>query len=123
MLLSHYDQSRQKQIMKENFIMEPISIESNAFKSFFSSLQSYIDVHMGKHFPTNPRQEFYSIDGRRYIKVCIHGSGVYCFIDKRNGDVLKPAGWTAPAKHARGNIFDESNGLKHCGPYGVAYLR
>jgi hypothetical protein len=37
--------------------------------------------------------------------------------------VLKPAGWKTPAKHARGNIFDDRNGLKHMGMYGPAYLR
>lgn len=60
--------------------------------------------------------------GRKYIKVEVGGSA-FCFIDKTNGDVLKPASWSAPAKHARGNIFDNSNGLKYVGPYGPAYLR
>lgn len=36
--------------------------------------------------------------GRNY-----HASA-YCFIDLSNGDILKPAGWKGPAKHARGNI-------------------
>lgn len=69
-------------------------------------------------------------DGKRYIKIvtedtdpAFKGQSAYCFIDKENGDVLKPASWRAPAKHARGNIFDSSNGLACCGPYGVAYLR
>lgn len=38
------------------------------------------------------------------------------------GDVLKPASWRRPAKHARGNIFDPS-GIATMGPYGPAYLR
>jgi hypothetical protein len=45
----------------------------------------------------------------------------YCFIDK-NGDVLKPASWSAPAKHARGNIHN-ANPIAACGPYGINYLR
>ena len=28
----------------------------------------------------------------------------------KKGDIFKPASWRAPAKHARGNIFDLSNG-------------
>lgn len=36
---------------------------------------------------------------------------------------FEAAGWKAPAKHARGNIFDERNGLGAMGPYGPAYLR
>lgn len=60
--------------------------------------------------------------GRRYMKVC-RGGSVYAFVDTTNGDVLKPASWKAPAKHARGNIFADDNGLNCCGPYSVAYLR
>jgi hypothetical protein len=40
-----------------------------------------------------------------------------------NGDVLKAASWRAPAKHARGNIFDEYDGLRNMNEYGPAYLR
>ena len=51
------------------------------------------------------------------------GSSAWAFVDIKTGDVLKPASWKAPAKHARGNIFDKSNGLGSIGPYGPAYLR
>lgn len=30
--------------------------------------------------------------------------------DVKQGDILKPATWKAPAKHARGNLFDAFNG-------------
>ena len=63
--------------------------------------------------------------GRKYIKVvkCRKfetGREVYCFIDKATGDILKPASWSAPAKHARGNIFGS---ISCCGMHGIAYLR
>lgn len=60
--------------------------------------------------------------GKRYARIVREGS-VHCFVDLTNGDVLKAASWSKPAKHARGNIFDESNGLKLMGQYGPAYLR
>jgi hypothetical protein len=66
--------------------------------------------------------------GLRYTKIVITTNGgkgqrsVHAFID-RNGDVLKPASWKTPAKHARGNIYDESDGLASMSPYGPAYLR
>ena len=47
----------------------------------------------------------------------------WAFIDRSTGDVLKPATYKAPAKHARGNIFDPQNGMSSMGPYGPAYLR
>jgi hypothetical protein len=32
---------------------------------------------------------------------------VFCFIDPANGDIYKAAGWNAPAKGVRGNIFND----------------
>lgn len=32
---------------------------------------------------------------------------VFCFIDPSNGDIYKAAGWAAPAKGIRGNIFND----------------
>jgi len=53
--------------------------------------------------------------GRKFIKV-VEGSRVWGFIAKVDGvhkgipmlkgDILKAAGWKAPAKHSRGSIFD-----------------
>ena len=66
--------------------------------------------------------------GKRYTKVIRtdsrgYGGSVHCFVDRTNGDVLKAASWKAPAKHARGNVFDERNGLGRMGEYGPEYLR
>lgn len=70
--------------------------------------------------------------GPKYVRVVrqekrldtgeIHARSVYCFVQKDNGDILKAASWKAPAKHARGSIFNADN-LQGCGPYGVQYLR
>ena len=53
--------------------------------------------------------------GRKFIKI-IRDNSVWGFVAKLDGvhkgvpmiagDVLKAAGWSAPAKHTRGNIFD-----------------
>lgn len=37
-------------------------------------------------------------------------AAVHSFVNKASGDVLKPAGWSAPAKHARGNIYSDEFG-------------
>jgi hypothetical protein len=64
--------------------------------------------------------------GGRYVKILENEAGrvrsVFAFIDK-NGDILKPSSWKQPAKHARGNIFDEHGGTKSVDAYGPAYLR
>jgi hypothetical protein len=67
-----------------------------------------------------------AIRGRKYVKIIkIHWDQrtVFAFINTDNGDILKPASWSAPARHARGNLFDENDGIKYVGPYGPAYLK
>lgn len=74
--------------------------------------------------------------GRRYLRVVKGGGGsrsVYCFIDTKGGKVqgsrtergsiLKADGWKTPARHARGSIFDASNGADGVFWHGANYLR
>jgi len=62
--------------------------------------------------------------GSKYAKVHINGS-VHSFVDLTNGNVLKPASWRAPAKHARGNILSEHGGGEAMYPneYCIKYLK
>jgi hypothetical protein len=81
-------------------------------------------------------------EGQRFIKVYSTETdkegktrqSIYCFIaledfsskalgTVKKGDVMKPASWKAPAKHARGNVFNPDNGLTTCNSYGPGYLR
>ena len=49
--------------------------------------------------------------------------GVHSFVSLTTGEIFKPASWKAPAKHARGNIFDEDHGASALGTMGhVRYL-
>ena len=54
--------------------------------------------------------------GRKFVKI-IEGTRVWGFISRvdgvhkgapiKVGDIMKAAGWSAPAKHSRGSIFDK----------------
>ena len=50
-------------------------------------------------------------NGSKFLKL-VQFSGsqrhVYCFVDKKTGDIYKAATWKSRAKHARGNIFQLS---------------
>jgi hypothetical protein len=49
---------------------------------------------------------------------------VHCFVDMETGDIYKAAGWKAPAKGVRGNIFDDNFSInKGVTEYGASYLR
>jgi hypothetical protein len=94
---------------------------TGAFNSWLAGCKQ-IYLRYCEEYSITPVDDWETRDGSRYMKI-VHNGSVYCFVDKTNGDVLKSASRNAPAKHARGNIFDEHNGLKHMGPYGAAYLR
>ena len=47
--------------------------------------------------------------GKRYVRIVMSARGhrsVHAFYDIKNGDVLKAAGWKAPAKIVRFNLLD-----------------
>ena len=101
---------------------------NTALDSFVTGSQKIIDEYFAKQFPNVPVPKLVVKRGRRYAKIVQKdypesAGSAWAFIDTQNGNVLKPASWSAPAKHARGNIFDDHNGLGCIGPWGPAYLR
>lgn len=64
--------------------------------------------------------------GSKFIRVVQTAGGsrsVACFVEKSTGNILKAAGWKAPAKGARANIFNPDSFAK-CDSYGSwLYLR
>ena len=71
--------------------------------------------------------KFKSYEGRKYHKIVMQeyddmgpyathqykDGSVHAFIDKKTGDVFKPAGWQGPAKYARFNLLDD-NSYEEC---------
>ena len=92
--------------------------------SFLKGCQVKIDSYM-ERFTFKEATTVQINNGRRYFRVerVSNQTSAHCFIDRTNGDVLKSAGWKAPAKHARGNIFSKDNGLDCMNEFGAAYLR
>ena len=61
-------------------------------------------------------------EGKKYIKI-VQDTGVFCFISKedfkhfKKGDILKAAGYNAPALNsARGNILSGNYAIEWTGP-------
>jgi hypothetical protein len=109
--------------------------ETPEFESFFNGCQQIIDdadVFGNPYLVIRPGgRKFIAIDRQR-------GEGddisIFCFIaaedgftkfmgSYQRGDVMRAAGYKKPAKHARGNIFDAHNGLRHISWTGPAYLK
>lgn len=99
-----------------------------ALGTFVEGCARIYNEYMERTFPTNNRDTFGTTRGKKFVRVIRNdgygtGRSVHCFVDTTTGDVLKAASWHAPAKHARGNIFDESNGLARMKWTGPEYLR
>lgn len=89
---------------------------------FADLVQGVIDENWSSHGYTFSGAPEVSVNyGRRYAKL-VTDQGVFCFVDLTNGDVLKAASFRAPAKHARGNIFDADGGRSAVNAYGANYL-
>lgn len=95
--------------------------EASAFQVALDKFISHVNtvINEGSHI---------TIDhGKRYVKLIItskyEDKSVYGFVDKTNGDILKAASWKVPAKHARGNIYDENTYASAATTYGISYLK
>jgi hypothetical protein len=84
-----------------------------------------LSEYMAKNFPSQQESLTYE-EGQKYVRIVktsANGSSrsAFVFINKETGEIFKPAGWKAPAKHARGNIRNLVR--LDVGPYGAAYLK
>jgi hypothetical protein len=80
------------------------------FKIFLDGLQVAHWNRMNFTFSAPPTMTYE--EGRKYARIVIEGTQRSCFgfIDMTNGDILKSAGWKAPAKNfSRGNLFDKES--------------
>lgn len=119
-----------KERMETPALQTPSPVAGPDFDIAFGAFMVLLQAKMLKHHEAagfkTPCETFQHTTGPKYIRVTRHHStdhgSAYCFVNRENGDILKPAGFKTPAKHARGNIFD-ADPVKGCGPYGVAYLR
>lgn len=106
--------------------VDPIEFQQRVI-SFMEVMKHRINFGSGS--PRLTPVDLIALDGKRYLKLAATEGGdnppryVTAFIDKQTGDVFKPAGWKAPAKHPRGNLFSPDGGLGALSPHGhVVYL-
>lgn len=96
-------------------------IGTQELDAFVHALTVAKAAHMKAEFPMlEPVGYGYTV-GKKYARITeSKRGGVFCFVDLANGDILKAAGFNAPAKNgSRGNI---ANGAAEVTPYGAAYL-
>ena len=60
----------------------------------------WFKVKTGKKYYKIVQQEFETWEGSKYYGQ-YRDASVHAFVDKKTGQVYKPASWAAPAKHVR----------------------
>ena len=87
----------------------------------------YDDYMKRNNFTEINACDFEISEGKKYFKIIEKrrigtSSSVHSFVNKQNGDIFKAATANAPAKHSRGNIFN-NNGADALSCYQVKYLK
>ena len=95
-----------------------------ALKAWLAVVQKVVDDHDDDlNLRRNPKKRVLKVDpgGRKYIRIVgledRYRLGVFCFVERANGDVLYVASWAQPTKkNPRGNIYDSARpGVNHYG--------
>jgi hypothetical protein len=72
-----------------------------------------LELDFKMHHPDSNPYKFYIESGRKYHKIIMEvpnhnrlpSRSVHAFVDKKTGEVYKPASFKAPAKHVRFNLL------------------
>ena len=85
------------------------TIELNVRKYTLMLCDALLDNFKNRNGGGSSDYKFYIESGRKYHKVIMEtGAGscsVHAFVDKKTGEVYKPASFKAPAKHVRFNLL------------------
>ena len=99
-----------------------------AFQSFLASLNSQvspsysinIDIKEGAKYARIERTLIANQGRSCYGFLVLENNTTKTLGTVKRGDLLKGAGWAAPAKNVRGNLFNKDNGMDCCdGVFGV----
>ena len=78
-------------------------------RKFTLMLCDALELDFKTHHPESDPYKFYIESGRKYHKIVMEtGAGsrsVHAFVDKKTGEVYKPASFKAPAKIVRYNLL------------------
>jgi hypothetical protein len=104
----------------------------NSIEEFENQLVNQLTAHYKgwfKSYNSTPIPQIKINKGSKFYKIIV-GTSVWGFIARipfvhkgvqlKKGDLMKPAGWSAAAKHSRGNVIE---GTAMYGPYGPLYLK
>ena len=111
------------------FPEESLTLDQKIEKWVWRLCRSLEENYQSRYPNSNTSVTFTMQFGRKYIKVIQDNSSVHAFVDKKTGEVYKPAGWKSPAKIVRYDLRLIEDRLKLHNPNftdwagGYLYLR
>ena len=85
--------------------------EQQVYKTTCQLVSTLQGDYEGRYKRSEPEYFELVTTGRKYYKITFNNA-VHAFIDKKTGDVYKPASWKAPAKIVRYNLLDRNSCAK-----------
>ena len=86
-----------KQVTVDEILPLPVKVEM-----WVKDLIHALEANYDRSYPNSSDPVRFSIEsGRKYWKINQNDGGVHAFIDKKTGQVYKPASWRGPAKIVR----------------------
>ena len=86
---------------KECTVDEILPLEVRVY-TWAETLVHCLEQQYKHQYPNSSDPVTFSITtGKKYLKIVQNRGGVHAFIDKKTGQVYKPASWKSPAKHVR----------------------
>jgi hypothetical protein len=95
------------------------------FNTWLKDLDTERELHWNKNYSYKEYEPIKIKKGRKFMKLISESSvwgfvsmfdGIHDGVTIKKGDLMKPASWSKPAKHSRGNIFDGTAKYSYFGP-------
>lgn len=107
--------------------LETLAKFTPALNQFMDYVKAMRAEYYAKNFPNLKQEGLKYQVGKKNVKLILtnengENRSVYAFIDIETGDIFKAASWAAPAKHARGNVYNPES-FNCATPFGIVYLR
>jgi len=83
------------------FPEEQLTLDQRIEKWVYFYMIALEDNYTSRYPDSSSPVTFRLETGRKYLKVVQNDGGVHAFVDRKTGEVYKPASWKSPAKHVR----------------------
>ena len=104
----------------------------NATSKLCAILEQNFNVTCAKSVELGFGRVYQIVEGKKYLKivqrdvtdgkVTDRSGSVHAFVDKKNADLYKAAGWAAPAKGVRYNLITDMQKLEQVANWNGGYL-